>query len=149
MPRRDGRRISQQPDLVWRHARLFNQIGTVDDDDRPIEQHEFEPGGAVVGDQDVRDEEVRRDVGVLGAMHPTKLRISIFRDGMVDCWGLVPFEEFKHKVRSGWVVMQPPPNATGDDMKVVAVEGRPPSYFTSPVLTSMQVSNPASDDKYK
>lgn len=37
--------------------------------------------------------------------------ISIFRDGMVDCWGLVTFDEFKHKVRSGWVVTQPPPNA--------------------------------------
>ena len=37
--------------------------------------------------------------------------ISIYRDGMVDCWGLVTFEEFKEKVRSGWVVTQPPPNA--------------------------------------
>src|SRR5262245_9297363 len=37
--------------------------------------------------------------------------ISIFRDGIVDCWGLVPFEEFKQKVRSGWVVTHPPPNA--------------------------------------
>lgn len=37
--------------------------------------------------------------------------ISIYRDGMVDCWGLVTFEEFKQKVRSGWVVTQPPPNA--------------------------------------
>jgi hypothetical protein len=38
--------------------------------------------------------------------------ISIYRDGMVDCWGLVTFEQFKQKVRSGWVVTQPPPNAT-------------------------------------
>ncbi len=37
--------------------------------------------------------------------------ISIYRDGKVDCWGLVTFEEFQQKVRSGWVVTQPPPNA--------------------------------------
>jgi hypothetical protein len=37
--------------------------------------------------------------------------LSIFRDGMVDCWGLVSFEEFKEKVRSGWVVTRPPPDA--------------------------------------
>src|ERR1051326_8260631 len=37
--------------------------------------------------------------------------ISIYRGGMVDCWGLVTFEEFKQKVRSGWVVTQPPPDA--------------------------------------
>jgi hypothetical protein len=37
--------------------------------------------------------------------------ISIYRDSMVDCWGLVTFEEFKQKVRSGWVVTQPPPDA--------------------------------------
>ena len=37
--------------------------------------------------------------------------ISIYRDGMVDCWGLVTFEEFEEKVRSGWVVTQPPPDA--------------------------------------
>ena len=37
--------------------------------------------------------------------------ISIYRDAMIDCWGLVTFEEFQQKVRSGWVVTQPPPNA--------------------------------------
>lgn len=37
--------------------------------------------------------------------------ISIYPDCMIDCWGLVPFEEFKKKVRTGWVVTQPPPNA--------------------------------------
>lgn len=44
-----------------------------------------------------------------GEYHLT--HISIFRDGLIDCWGLVTFEEFKHKVRSGWVVTQPPPDA--------------------------------------
>ena len=37
--------------------------------------------------------------------------ISIYRDGMIDCWGLVDFEGFKQKVRSGWVVTRPPPGA--------------------------------------
>lgn len=37
--------------------------------------------------------------------------ISIYADGMVDCWGLVDFDEFKRKVRQGWVVMQPPEGA--------------------------------------
>lgn len=37
--------------------------------------------------------------------------ISIYRDGMIDCWGLVDLEEFKQKVRSGWVVTRPPENA--------------------------------------
>jgi hypothetical protein len=29
--------------------------------------------------------------------------LKIYADGMVDCWGLVPFEEFAAKVLSGWV----------------------------------------------
>lgn len=37
--------------------------------------------------------------------------IRIYRDGLIDCWGLVIFEEFKAKVRSGWVVTKPPPDA--------------------------------------
>ncbi|MGV3724312.1 MAG: DUF7638 domain-containing protein [Actinomycetota bacterium] len=37
--------------------------------------------------------------------------ISIYQNGMVDCWGLVSFEEFKEKVSSGWVVTQPPEGA--------------------------------------
>lgn len=37
--------------------------------------------------------------------------ISIYKDGMIDCWELVDFEEFKRKVRSGWVVTQPPEGA--------------------------------------
>jgi hypothetical protein len=37
--------------------------------------------------------------------------ISIYQDGLIDCWGLVDFEGFKQKVRSGWVVTQPPEGA--------------------------------------
>ena len=37
--------------------------------------------------------------------------ISVYEDGMIDCWELVDFEGFKEKVRSGWVVTQPPEGA--------------------------------------
>jgi len=37
--------------------------------------------------------------------------ISIYKDGLIDCWGLVDFEGFKQKVRSGWVVTRPPQKA--------------------------------------
>jgi hypothetical protein len=40
--------------------------------------------------------------------------IEIYADGQVDCWGLVDFETFKQKVRSGWVVTQLPERATVD-----------------------------------
>lgn len=40
--------------------------------------------------------------------------ISIYQDGLIDCWGLVNFEEFREKVRSGWVVTQLPPDARVD-----------------------------------
>jgi hypothetical protein len=38
--------------------------------------------------------------------------IVAYRDGMVECWGLVTFEEFKQKVRAGWVVTSLPEGAT-------------------------------------
>jgi hypothetical protein len=44
-----------------------------------------------------------------GCYHLT--HISIYQDGLVDCWGLVSFEEFKEKVRTGWVVTQSPEGA--------------------------------------
>lgn len=34
-------------------------------------------------------------------------QIKIYKDGKIDCWGLVDFEEFKKKVRSGWVTPTP------------------------------------------
>ena len=37
--------------------------------------------------------------------------ISVYKDGMINCWGLVDFEGFKEKVRSGWLVTQPPEGA--------------------------------------
>jgi len=40
--------------------------------------------------------------------------ISIYQDGMIDCWELVDFETFKQKVRTGWVVTRPPEGAEID-----------------------------------
>jgi uncharacterized protein (TIGR02996 family) len=37
--------------------------------------------------------------------------IVAYVDGMVDCWGLVTFAEFKEKVRDGWVVTSIPDGA--------------------------------------
>lgn len=37
--------------------------------------------------------------------------IKIYEDGMIDCWGLVTFEEFKQKVAQGWVVTTLPNDA--------------------------------------
>jgi hypothetical protein len=37
--------------------------------------------------------------------------IGVFEDGMIDCWELVNFEEFKTKVAEGWVVTEVPKGA--------------------------------------
>jgi len=37
--------------------------------------------------------------------------LAIYRDGALDCWGLVDFDEFCEKVRNGWVVTRPPDGA--------------------------------------
>ena len=38
--------------------------------------------------------------------------IKVYEDGMIDCWGLVDFEGFKEKVKSGWVRTQLPEDAS-------------------------------------
>ncbi len=40
--------------------------------------------------------------------------VSVYQDGMVDCWGLVDFQTFEAKVQEGWVVTQPPADARVD-----------------------------------
>lgn len=37
--------------------------------------------------------------------------LSIYADGLVDCWGLVTLEEFEEKLRSGWVATDLPDGA--------------------------------------
>jgi uncharacterized protein (TIGR02996 family) len=40
--------------------------------------------------------------------------IVAYKDRMVDCWGLTTFEDFKEKVRDGWVVTSIPDGARVD-----------------------------------
>lgn len=37
--------------------------------------------------------------------------LEVYEDGVIDCWGKVDFDEFKEKVRSGWIVLKPPEGA--------------------------------------
>ena len=37
--------------------------------------------------------------------------IKIYQDGMIDCWGLVDFDGFKEKLRTGWVRTKLPDGA--------------------------------------
>ncbi len=43
--------------------------------------------------------------------HYYVVEIKIYQDSMIDCWGLVTFEQFRAKVRQGWVVTQIPEGA--------------------------------------
>jgi hypothetical protein len=58
--------------------------------------------------------------------------ISIYRDGMINCWELVTFEEFKEKVRSGWVVTQPPPDARISVSFLASFTATDASYWIKP-----------------
>ncbi len=58
--------------------------------------------------------------------------ISIYRDGMIDCWELVTFEQFEQKVRSGWVVTQPPPNAKISVSFLASFTATDASYWIEP-----------------
>lgn len=37
--------------------------------------------------------------------------IKVYKDGKIDCWGLVDFNDFKEKVREGWVRTRLPDGA--------------------------------------
>lgn len=58
--------------------------------------------------------------------------ISIYRDGMIDCWGLVDFEEFKKKVRSRWVVTRPPKKARIHVSSLACFTATHASYWIEP-----------------
>jgi hypothetical protein len=60
--------------------------------------------------------------------------IVAYKDGMVDCWGLVPFEEFKQKVRDGWVVTSIPDGARVDIHHVARFTVRGVSVFAGESL---------------
>ncbi len=38
--------------------------------------------------------------------------IGIYKDGMIDCWGVVSVDEFKRRVRAGKIVTQLPEGAS-------------------------------------
>jgi hypothetical protein len=73
--------------------------------------------------------------------------IVAYRDGMVDCWGLVTFEEFRQKVRNGWVVTSVPEGATVTIHHVarfkvngVSVEG-PEEEFVKDIANAIEELN--------
>lgn len=41
-------------------------------------------------------------------------QVVVYQDGQIDCWGLVTFEEFEQKVKSGWIVTHLPEDAEVD-----------------------------------
>jgi hypothetical protein len=73
--------------------------------------------------------------------------IVAYKDGMVDCWGLVSFEEFQTKVQQGWVVTSVPESATicihhvaRFTARSVSVEG-PESEFIKDVANAIEELN--------
>jgi hypothetical protein len=51
---------------------------------------------------------------------------------MIDCWGLVDFEKFKKKVRSGWVVTRPPKKARISVSFLASFTATDASYWIDP-----------------
>lgn len=37
-----------------------------------------------------------------GGLHAVE-NLGIYQDGMIDCWGLITFDEFQEKIKSGWI----------------------------------------------
>lgn len=73
--------------------------------------------------------------------------IVAYKDGMVECWGLFTFEEFKQKVSEGWVVTSVPEGATVSIHHVarftvghVSVEG-PEAEFVKDVANAIDELN--------
>lgn len=58
--------------------------------------------------------------------------ISIYKDGMIDCWGQVDLEEFQRKVRWGWVVTQPPEGAQVSLSFLARFKAVDASYWVDP-----------------
>lgn len=55
--------------------------------------------------------------------------ISVFQDGMIDCWGLVDLETFKTKVQEEWVVTQPPAGAKIDVYPIAQLKATEADYW--------------------
>ena len=80
-----------------------------------------------------------------GAYHLTK--IAVYADGMIDCWGLVDFNEFVRKVNSGWVVTTLPEGADVSVSKITGFTANkilfsvPESEFIKEVLDTIEELN--------
>ena len=73
--------------------------------------------------------------------------VVAYKDGSVECWGRVTFEEFEQKVRDGWVVTSIPDGATVSIHHVarftvsgVFVEG-PEEEFVKDVVNAIEELN--------
>src|SRR5262245_45212999 len=64
------RGAAQQNDLFTIDRRFLDQLRAIDDHDGTIEQHEFESDRAVVGDDDIGHEQIRRDVSAPRDVNP-------------------------------------------------------------------------------
>ena len=49
---------------------------------------------------------------VINNIHHYLTLLAVYRDGMIDCWGLVTFDEFVAKAECGWVTNAVPPGRT-------------------------------------
>src|ERR1044072_7957301 len=58
--------------------------------------------------------------------------VSVYQDEMIDCWGLVDLDGFKKKVRSGWVVTQPPEGADISVAFLASFRAVKASYWIDP-----------------
>jgi hypothetical protein len=80
-----------------------------------------------------------------GDYHLTK--IAVYADGMIDCWGLVDFNEFVRKVRSGWIVTTLPEEAKVSVSQITSFTANeilysvPESEFIKEVLDTIEELN--------
>ena len=89
LDRADGRRgikrrfrdVGEQRHVVAMNLRARNQFGNVNPDDRPVEQQVLEPGGAVIGDQQVRGLEIGADVGAARQNAPADRKRGLTASG--------------------------------------------------------------------
>src|SRR3982074_1551293 len=59
--------------------------------------------------------------------------LIIYADGIIDCWGPVPFETFVDKVRTGWVATQIKEGAPGSALHLASWK------FAEPVTLSAEM----------
>jgi len=67
--------------------------------------------------------------------------ISIYQDGMIDCWGLMDFAKFKRKVRSGWVATKPPKKARISVSFLASFTATDASYWIEPAEFIKEVAD--------